>query len=412
MPPAALAGDLLEAQVLTTKSAQEAGQVLELGSWLLATQFNTKFLDAEGYDRWRESRLASRNDTMAVRIRFAGTTPGGERDLQSGLLLLPTGTKAPAQRDWVIFHRGSELDRNDAPSRLGSAELPLAWLLASLGHSVWMPDYAGAGDGPGFQYYCVPASLASSGLDGLQAARTWAKANAPATDNGTLRVFGYSEGGLATMSAVQAWSTRPVAVPGLTLTDAYVLGAPLDLTKGYEASLDGTLVLSHPHYTVALVAGWAKTFPQQIRPADILRADVLSQILPLEDGEHTGAQIHQALATLRSKAVKTLTIGDVFSPEFLTRVKADPLAEPYMKLRLDARLDQWVPPASVRLTLAASLTDELVPAQNSLTAYQTISSQNPGSVRLLTLASPGHVTGGEEALFYAVMDVDRKTAAR
>jgi len=404
---------LLEAQVLAHRLPKEAGSILEVAStFTLGLQINTSMLASQGFDAWRASRLPHRNGAQAVRLRFVGLTPQGNPDLQSGLLLLPEGSNAPSKLDWVIYNRGSEMLRAAVPSRLANYEIDLAWLLASLGHAVWMPDYGGAGDSPGQQHYCLPESLAASAVYGLAAARTWQAQAEGKAETGRLRVMGYSEGGLATMATLKLWSEKPELASGLDLTDAYPMGAPLDLTKDYQLGLDGKLVVTHPHYTILLVLGWARAYPELIVPQNILQADILESIVPLVDGEHSDEQIHKAVAELRHKQVGSITVADIYLPEFLAHLKADPSAEPYLRLRQEASLDHFVPPGKVAVTLAASPTDQLVPPANSRASLAALEAAHLAvAPRLINLASPTHVQAGEEALFFALMDVDQKTAA-
>ncbi|MEI8094960.1 MAG: hypothetical protein WCG80_12175 [Spirochaetales bacterium] len=413
LPAQAVPGTLLEGTDLERRSGPEAGQLLNLlSSWTLGLQINTSMLAAEGLDAWRDSRLNNRVPVRAVRLRFVALTPQGEPDLQSGLLLLPTPSSGPTPLDWVIYDRGSELQRATQPSRLANDEIELGWLLASLNHAVWMPDYGGVGDSPGQQHYCLTPSLAASSLDGLEAARAWVKQNTGDTESGRLRVLGYSEGGLATMATLKAWSENPAATPGLTLTDAYPLGAPLNLTLGVENVASGKQVLTHPHYTLLLALGWARAYPDLVRPEEIFRPEIVQNIVPLLDGEHSREQVQAAVTKLVGKPVGTVASADVFRADYLQKLGTDPMSLPYYRLQQEARLDTWVAPTSVRVTLAASPADLLVSPENAKASLAAMLAADPRApVRALTLASGTHALAGVEALVYAIMDVDRRTTA-
>jgi len=396
---------------LFLKPAGEWTRLLDLGSsGLLSTQFQPGLLLESGYESWRKERRSSLRDVQALRLTFeTRLLPDGSSDKQSGLLLLPAARNGVRQSlTWVIWTRGTDLERTNAPSAYANSESLFAALLASLGFGVWMPDYAGFGVSAGIQTYCVPDSQALSAADGLAAARQVVQGlDRYYQETGNLFVMGYSQGGQAALASARRIQENPRAFPGLSLPRVYALSGPLDLMIGAGPLADDQAVIDRPEYTVYLVLGWARAFPDQVLPAEILKPEILSKAYQLFDGFHKTGAIHDTLLGLVGKPRGGVTYQDLFLPSYLGALKQSPELLPYYRLQKAARLDRWVPGKGTELILAASPTDEVVNPQNSVNARNFIRAQDPlAQVRWVELRSGTHRKSGAEALLYAILDMD------
>lgn len=414
------AGGLLEWGRAGIIAAQDARKTFDLVSpAVLGLFFRLDVLKEAGYPEWRASRRAVLKDVEAVRLSFAARVPEGGLDRQSGMVYLPVASAAdPSPLSWVIYFKGTELRRDATPSRDGGFEVLMVRALAALGFAVFVPDYAGMGDGMGVQEYCVPDSLAASGLDGLAAARHWMAGEAsrgrPArSESGRLYILGYSEGGLSTMAATERLVTGRMEAPGLELRAAYPLAAPFDLMSAVPQLTAGPAPLSHPEFQVYIVLGWARAYPGIVKPEEILSRRTLESIVPLYDGKTSSYRILREISRVVGKRSDRITDADIFAPAYLEALRKDPESLPYYRLQSAARLDRLVPGDGLALVFAASPTDDIVRFSNSETAYQWAKEHSPqAEVRLVRLASRNHNFGAVEGLVYAMADLDRREAAR
>lgn len=403
-------GRLIESQEARRVSLLKPSALLAIASpTVLGRAIDTSVLDAAGYPEWRAERRADLVDVQSVRISFSARLPEGGTERQSGMLHLPVPVEGkPRSLTWVVFLRGTEHLRDNVPSRGGGSERSLMEATAALGYAVWAPDYAGSGDAEGAQEYCVPESMAASALDGLSAARIHvAKHSAAYAETGRLVVLGYSQGGLATMATLAAAAKGTIPVPGLRIVAGYPMGAPLDLLIGVPFLKTGSSIVERPDYSILLVLGWARAYPDRVKVQDILSPAIIQEIVPLIDGTRDGEELCRRIARAVGKKPDSVTREDLYRPEYLDAIRNAPETVPYHAARSANRLDQWTAPAELPIVLAATPDDELVPFLNSQNAYDWIQHHNPAAeVSLVRLESGNHGRAAVEGLLYALVDMD------
>jgi len=403
-------GQLIEAKEARHVSLLKPRALLAIASpRVLDRAIETGVLDAAGYPDWRIQRRDELVDVQSVKISFSARLPEGGAERQSGMLHLPVpveGVQRPLT--WVVFLRGTEHLRDNVPSRGGGSERSLMEATAALGFAVWAPDYAGSGDAAGAQEYCVPESMAASALDGLAAARKHvAEHSADYAETGRLMVLGYSQGGLATMATLEAAAKGAIPVPGLHITAGYPMGAPLDLMIGVPFMKAGSSIVERPDYSILLVLGWARAYPDRIKIEDILAPVIIQEIVPLIDGSRDGDELCRRIARAVGKKPDSVTHEDLYRPGYLDAIRNAPETVPYYTVQDAARLDQWTAPAGLPIVLAAAPDDELVPFLNSQNAYDWTCRHNPAAeVSLVRLASGSHGRAAVEGLLYALVDLD------
>jgi hypothetical protein len=410
------AGRLLSATSLEPLPRARTASFLDLASpAALRLAFDTGNLDAAGYPAWRLAAKAVLREVQPIRIRFAARQPEGGLETQSGMIFLPKAD--PARQEaltWIVFVKGTELDGREVPSRGRGSELPFQATMAALGYAVWAPDYAGMGDAIGVQEYCVPESLAASGLDGLAAAREWLsraviEGRRPYAETGRLAILGYSEGGLAAMAVLKAATTGAIAAPGLRILAAYPMGAPLNLMSGLPFLTEAPVVFAYPDFQVLMVLGWARAYPRTIRLEDILLPRTIERVLPLFDGRTKGSALRREIAKATGRRPGEVRDIDLFRPDYLDGLRREPTGQAFFRAQDGARLDRWAPPAGIPVVLAASPKDEIVLFSNSEAAVLWAREHEPASEpSLLRLKSPDHTRGALEGLLYAMRDIDRR----
>lgn len=405
-------GSLVEAQQIFLEPSATYRSTLSLATLpLLRAVTETELLEEWDYPAFREAAFDRLSDAQGLRIVFVSADERGNPRLESGLLMLPAA-RADMRRDisWVVYTKGTEMEREIAPSANRGAEKNLLAMMASLGYAVWMPDYDGFGVSTSTHSYCVPDALARSALAGLIAARSYVSRSAAGAyeETGSLYLAGYSEGGLGAMAATRAFVEDRYDLPGLDLVASYPMSAPLNLMSVLDEGDLGLIELDSPQYTLNLVLGWASAYPERIDPRQMLRPIILEEVVPLYDGTRDGGELHRAIAEAAGTEVGSVTNADLFREDYLRRLEADPSSVAYYQAQIEARLDHWEAPVGLALKLLATPADSLVPFENSLTAYLwNLGRVVDNSVSLVHLTGSDHSRAAGEAILFAFVDIER-----
>ncbi|MCE6992313.1 S9 family peptidase [Dyadobacter sp. CY323] len=141
-----------------------------------------------------------KNGIKVYKITYKTKNTDGTDITASGALILPV-TDQPASL--ISIQHGTIRDDASAPSNFndGSEGASFGSLFSSMGYIIAYPDYIGYGASKDLPHpYEHRASLASSCLDMLRAAKEFLKDQNAVKWDEKLYVAGYSEGGYATMS--------------------------------------------------------------------------------------------------------------------------------------------------------------------------------------------------------------------
>lgn len=140
-----------------------------------------------------------KNAIKVYKITYKTTNTDGTEITASGAIILPV-TDQPVSM--ISVQHGTITSDNDAPSyfQTGSEAASFGSLFASMGYIIVYPDYIGYGASNALPHpYEHRASLASSTLDMLRAAKEFVAGQTDVGWNEKLYIAGYSEGGYATM---------------------------------------------------------------------------------------------------------------------------------------------------------------------------------------------------------------------
>ncbi|SEI49581.1 Alpha/beta hydrolase family protein [Dyadobacter koreensis] len=141
-----------------------------------------------------------RNPVKVYKITYKTTNTDGAEITASGAVIMPVSDQPLSM---ISVQHGTITADASAPSNFqpGSEAASFGTLFASLGYIIVYPDYIGYGASKDFPHpYEHRASLASSTLDMLRAAKELIKGQTAVKWNEKLYLAGYSEGGYATMS--------------------------------------------------------------------------------------------------------------------------------------------------------------------------------------------------------------------
>lgn len=141
-----------------------------------------------------------KNGVRVVRLTYKTKNSDGAEITASGAMIIPTTT---AEASLISVQHGTITDENDAPSnfQVGTEANTAGSLFAGLGYIIVYPDYIGYGASKAYPHpYEHRATLASSSLDMLRAAKEYLTERTDVKWNKKLYIAGYSEGGFATLS--------------------------------------------------------------------------------------------------------------------------------------------------------------------------------------------------------------------
>ncbi|MEU8697820.1 hypothetical protein AB0C61_09030 [Streptomyces sp. NPDC048680] len=284
----------------------------------------------------------------AHRIVYRTVDTEGRPTTASELVAMPSNGRSGLRV--VSWLHGTEVYRKQVASvNDESTDRATALLFASTGLAVSAPDYLGLGEGPGSHPYGHPRATVTASVDALRAARTFAGRRGRSLERRVL-VSGFSQGGPATMvvgRALQQGTDRYFRLGALA-----PVSGPFDLS-GFEAAAADDKVARSSLYLAYFVTAWNRVYGLYDTPNQAFRAPYDKTVEGLFDGNHTGAELADALPP---------TAKELFTPEFLQKVR-HPTGVLRRRLRaLDTTCD-WRPGVPVHLFHAEG--DKDVPFANS-----------------------------------------------
>jgi pimeloyl-ACP methyl ester carboxylesterase len=219
----------------------------------------------------RSQAVTAPDGARGWRVMYVSRSVTNEPVFASGLIWTPTTGDVPAGGRPVVTwaHETTGVADDCAPSRDPETALSPAQRNQLLrdGYVVVETDYQGLGT-PGIHPYLVGMSEARSVLDIVRAARTL-----PETQAGSrVAVFGYSQGGHATLFAAEQ---APTYAPELTLVGSAAIAPPADLSQvsteiGRNRQLAGFGVLA--------AVGFHAAYPDELPLDAMLAPEVVEQI--------------------------------------------------------------------------------------------------------------------------------------
>jgi predicted esterase len=196
-------------------------------------------------------------------IRYNTLDPASQPTTASGALMIPTGSNASCQgpRPIVVYAHGTSAERNYNIANLTNSDnaegLLIAAAFAAQGYIVVAPNYAGY-DTSSLNYhpYLHADQQSKDTADALSAARSALPTSfAPTvTDNGSLFVTGYSQGGFVAMA-----THRRLQSEGVTVTASAPMSGPYALAAFGDAVFQGQVIGTAP-----LFVGWMMTAYQRV----------------------------------------------------------------------------------------------------------------------------------------------------
>lgn len=304
------------------------------------------------------------------KLLYQTTDPFGRIILASGAFAVPTGDTLGAM-PLVSYQHGTESADFNVPSQR-NGEVLVGIVMASTGYLCAMPDYLGLGEGPGPHYYIHAKSEATAVIDMLRSCRDLAPALGKEWD-GRLFLFGYSQGGHATMAAhreiQQAYGDEFV------VTASAPMAGPYDCSGVQEQVITSFNPYPTPGYLPYILFSYNAIYGIVPDVIALLKPPYDSLLPPMFDGTYSIGEINQV-----SHEIPRMMVKD----SVMAAYEADPDHPLKLALR-DNDLYDWVPLTPVKMFYCSS--DDQVNYQNTIVAYNHFIAAGATSVSIYETAS-------------------------
>ena len=326
-------------------------------------------------------------DMSMYSIEYEIIDPQGLTDTLSGLVSFP---KDPTKSFPIAsYQHGTTIEDNNVPSvtglNLSNQEVSIISIaMASSGFIIMLPDYQGLGSSRGYHPYIIADTYTPAITNMVRAVKqlsTNLNINNSFMYNNQLYLFGYSEGGYATMAAQR--DIEQSMSDEFNLTATFPMAGPYDLSGtmvDFYLSINfypqpyyvANVLFNHLHYYDTL-----QNLDQYFLP---FWADTLSSLF---DGTHSGTFINSMMPNNPIEILLPDVIDDFSSnSENLFR----------QTLEENTLLD-WTPVTPTYLIHA--IADDIIPITNAQVAYNRFIDNGAESVHLIQM--PESIGGHEDA---------------
>ncbi len=297
----------------------------------------------------------------------------GETTLATGAVAVPQGYDCPFPL--ASYQHGTVSVKTDVPSYM-YYEVNIGLIFASTGYVVAMPDYLGLGDSPGLHPYVHAATEASASIDMLRSTRQLStQLDFPLNDQ--LFIFGYSQGGHATMALFKELETN--YAQEFTVTAAAPMSGP------YDMSVTQAAVIWEPYATPAylpyILFGYQEAYGNLYEEvSDVLVEPYATTLPPLFNGEYGLGDVANLMPDTAFK---------IFKPDVLEAYLNDDNHPLKIALR-DNDLYDWLPQAPI-LILGCEGDDQVV-FESANIAYDTFlaNGADPDKVEVVNFGGFDH----------------------
>lgn len=275
----------------------------------------------------------------------------------SGAVVVPSNVSCPLPI--LSYQHGTTSLRYSVPSYQGGSEYQVGVIGASASGAVCsMPDYLGLGDSPGFHPYIDSRSEASATIDLLRAVREL-KDSLNFNLNDQLFMFGYSQGGHATMAAFKEIETN--LSNEFTVTACAPMSGPYNVSGVQAQTIIADTPYATPGYLPYVVMGQQEAYGNIYNNLSEIFKSPYDTLLPgYFDGTHSMGWINDRLPD---------TPNVMLDSAYFHNFKNDPNHFGWGMLR-NNDLHNWAPQAPLQMYYCTG--DEQVFYQNALIARDTM----------------------------------------
>lgn len=225
----------------------------------------------------------------------------------SGILAIPRGLSNPLPL--ASYQHGTIFSKNSCPSQGSTEQLIAIGLAASGGYVTQIADYIGLGNSMGFHPYHHAQTEATATIDLLRASRSLCtQLNVPLNDQ--LFLFGYSQGGHATMAThqyiEQYYDEEFTVTASAPMEGAYdISGAQTDILLSGEP-------YPAPYYLPYLLFSYNEVYDLYPTLADALKPEWYAILAPMlyDNTNYSDGDIDAAMPDIPIEIVKDDILDD------------------------------------------------------------------------------------------------------
>ncbi len=300
---------------------------------------------------------------------------GTDTTIATGAIVVPSGMTCPVPI--VSYQHGTTTKRTAVPSYLGGNEFKVGVLAAaSTGSVVCMADYLGLGDSPGFHPYVNSRTEASACIDLLRTCRELSDSVGYQL-NDQLLLFGYSQGGHATMALFKELETN--LSQEFTVTACAPMSGPYYVSGIQAQTIIADTPYATPSYLPYVVMGQQEAYGNLYNQLSEIFIPPYDSLLPIWfDGTRGTNYINNRLPD---------TPNQMLDSAYFQTFKNDPSHFFWDVLR-DNDLHNWAPTAP--LTMYYCTADEQVFYQNSEIARDTMHALGATHVQVVNFGAFNH----------------------
>lgn len=299
----------------------------------------------------------------------------------SGLVCLP---KTAGNYPVLCFQNGTNTEHSKAPTEDPKNELfSIMESVASMGFIVVMPDYIGFGASSQFTHpYLIAKPTNQSILDLLRAVNEFGTGEQiEAKPTKDLYIFGYSQGGWATMQLQKTIETNYAAEFNLVASSCAAGPYSLSYINDYVTGEDNYPM---PYFLAYLLNSYTALGEISNPLSDFIQTPYAAKIPGLFDGKHTGGTINSELTPKMSNLITT-----EYRTEYATNPKFTGIKAAFLANSIAA----WNISTPTRLYHGAN--DEFIPVGMSNKMYADFKTAGVPDSKLQLVIIPGvdHPTG-------------------
>ena len=322
------------------------------------------------YDEFSIPESASQINYPVDGYKILYMTPdyNGELTICSGAIFLPSGINCPPPL--ISWQHGTESNDQGAPSNVGNNYNDLIGVVcASGGYIVTMSDFIGLGEGEGIHNYMHAQTEATATIDLILYGKQFANDMLGTPTNDQLFLFGYSQGGHATMATVKEIEAN--YSEELTITASAPMAGPYSMSEIQSEMLESGLPYPNPGYLPYLIFSYNKIYNIYEDINDALISPYNTFLYDMYDGSYDMWEINNELPS---------TPIDIFQEDYYQEYLNNN-NHPLRLALIDNDVYDFVPQSPMRLIHCSG--DDNVAYESSELAYNYFITNGAQNIELI-----------------------------
>ena len=286
------------------------------------------------------------------KILYFTPNHNGDLVLCSGAIYLPKGTICPSPV--LSWQHGTTANDSWVPSNIYSDNNVIGVVAASHGYIVTMSDFIGLGDGVGFHNYVHAETEASSTIDLILFGKEFAY-DKGVMPNNQLFLFGYSQGGHATMATVRELQNNPSL--NLNVTASAPMAGPYSMSGIMRELIESGNPYPNPGYLPYVLFSYQNIYNLFDDITEVLKYPYNEYLFGMYSGAYSMYEINQ---TLPQNPI------EIFQDDYYENFLNDP-DHPFNLALIDNDVYEFFPESPMKLFHCNG--DDNIPFENSEFVY-------------------------------------------